>query len=241
MGGTHGNDAPDVLPTPKGLNVLGAIRGGSRTAPTPHRGGRVRPLRGRQGVGLEGRCPWVEPTETMPPDVLPTPKGLNVVGRHVGAVREPPLRLFGGEGFDPSGVDKGVGLEGRCPWVEPTETIPPDVLPTPKGLNVVGCHVGAVREPPLRLIGGRRVRPLQGQQGVAPEGHSPWVAPTATDVVPLRGTGNSPTATDMVPLSGNTGVSTFTPSNLGLSYHYSIDRPTQLDYTPPESMLRSPP
>ena len=56
----------------------------------------------------------------------------------------------------------------------------PDVLPTPKGLNVVGRHLGAVREPPLRLMGGREEFGL--------EGRGPWVSPTATDIVPPRGT-----------------------------------------------------
>ena len=97
------------------------------------------------------------------PDDSPTPKGLNVVGRHVGAVREPSLRLIGRDG-------RIRPLRGRreiCWWVRSVGFTHgnhvPKGSPTPKGLNVVGRHVGAVREPSLRLIGGRRVQPLRGR------------------------------------------------------------------------------
>jgi hypothetical protein len=46
---------------------------------------------------------------------------------------------------------------------------------------------------------------------------------------------------DSVGVPPTPGVSTFTPTDLGLANHYYVDRPTQVGYTPPESMRRSPP
>ena len=56
------------------------------------------PIRNRMAPQMCKLQPWVKPTETMTPDVLPTPQGLNVVCHRLTTKR-----------FDPCGVGRGLG------------------------------------------------------------------------------------------------------------------------------------